>query len=81
MAGGFIASIAAFAAGQRTLADIMLGLGFICWLVLGSRTLNRLFISPPLPAQLVPTLAIEVAPPHWPCSRSSPAAAAGSTSG
>jgi tellurite resistance protein len=63
VAGGFIASVAASAVGQRTLADIMLGLGFICWLVLGSLLLNRLFIRPPLPAPLVPTLAIEVAPP------------------
>ena len=62
VAGGFIASAAASAVGQRTLADIMLGLGFVCWLVLGSLILNRLFIRPPLPAQLVPTLAIEVAP-------------------
>ncbi|MER7889082.1 hypothetical protein ABTX15_04575 [Micromonospora sp. NPDC094482] len=62
VAGGFIASAAASAVGQRTLADIMLGLGFVCWLVLGSLILNRLFIRPPLPASLVPTLAIEVAP-------------------
>jgi tellurite resistance protein len=62
VAGGLIASAAAFAVHQRTLADIMLGLGLICWLVLGSLLLNRLFIRPPLPAQLVPTLAIEVAP-------------------
>ncbi|MFC0508192.1 TDT family transporter [Micromonospora costi] len=63
VAGGFIASIAASAVGQRTLADIMLGLGLICWLVLGSLILNRLFTRPTLPATLVPTLAIEVAPP------------------
>ncbi|WBB70578.1 hypothetical protein [Micromonospora sp. WMMD812] len=62
VAGGFIASAAASAVGQRTLADVMLGLGFVCWLVLGSLILNRLFIRPPLPAPLVPTLAIEVAP-------------------
>lgn len=62
VAGGFIASAAASALGQRTLADIMLGLGFVCWLLLGSLILNRLFTRPPLPAPLVPTLAIEVAP-------------------
>ncbi|GIG88018.1 SLAC1 family transporter [Plantactinospora endophytica] len=62
VAGGFIASAAASAVGQRTLADVMLGLGFICWLVLGSLILNRLFVGSPLPAPLVPTLAIEVAP-------------------
>ncbi|MFK3978906.1 hypothetical protein ACI2K4_00870 [Micromonospora sp. NPDC050397] len=62
VAGGLIASAAASAVGQRTLADIMLGLGLICWLVLGSLILNRLFTRPALPAALVPTLAIEVAP-------------------
>lgn len=62
VAGGLLASAAASAVGQHTLADVMLGLGFVCWLVLGSLILNRLFIRPPLPAPLVPTLAIEVAP-------------------
>ncbi|MBE1489215.1 SLAC1 family transporter [Plantactinospora soyae] len=62
VAGGLIASAAASDVGQHTLANIMLGLGLICWLVLGSRILNRLFIRPPLPTPLVPTLAIEVAP-------------------
>ncbi|BCB81583.1 hypothetical protein Pflav_079930 [Phytohabitans flavus] len=81
VAGGLIASAAASAVGQHTLANIMLGLGLICWFLLGSLILNRLFTRPPLPAALVPTLAIEVAPPPWPRSRSSSAAAAGSTSG
>ncbi|MGK5741279.1 hypothetical protein [Micromonospora sp. URMC 103] len=62
VAGGLIASAAASAVGQRTLATIMLGLGLVCWLVLGSLILNRLFVRPMLPAPLVPTLAIEVAP-------------------
>ncbi|WP_199853180.1 hypothetical protein [Plantactinospora sp. BC1] len=62
VAGGLIASAAASAVGQRTLAEIMLGLGLICWLVLGSLTLNRLFVRPPLPTPLIPTLAIEAAP-------------------
>ncbi|GAA4150587.1 dicarboxylate transporter/tellurite-resistance protein TehA [Phytohabitans flavus] len=63
VAGGLIASAAASAVGQHTLANIMLGLGLICWFLLGSLILNRLFTRPPLPAALVPTLAIEVAPP------------------
>ncbi|MEU4681019.1 hypothetical protein [Micromonospora sp. NPDC023737] len=62
VAGGFIASAAARLVGQHTLADVMFGLGFICWLVLGSITLNRLFTRPQLPTPLIPTLAIEVAP-------------------
>ncbi|MET7751637.1 hypothetical protein [Micromonospora sp. NPDC005367] len=61
--GGFVASGAAHVVGQHTLADVMFGLGLICWLMLGSMILNRLFTRPQLPAPLVPTLAIEVAPP------------------
>lgn len=62
VAGGFIASAAAHLVGQHTLADVMFGLGLICWIVLGSIILNRLFTRPRLPAPLIPTLAIEVAP-------------------
>ena len=40
----------------------MFGFGLVCWFVLGSLILARLFFGPPLPATLVPTLAIEVAP-------------------
>ncbi|MGH3408245.1 MAG: hypothetical protein ACRDRJ_37955 [Streptosporangiaceae bacterium] len=35
----------------------------ICWLLLGSTVLNRLFFKRALPPALVPTLAIELAPP------------------
>jgi tellurite resistance protein len=31
------------------------GIGMVCWLVLGSVVLNRLFFRPNLPAALVPT--------------------------
>ncbi|WP_241778846.1 TDT family transporter [Streptomyces sp. AcH 505] len=61
-AGGLIASAAASAVGQRGLAEFMLGLGVICWLMLGSLILGRLFFRPSLPAALTPTMAIEVAP-------------------
>lgn len=61
-AGGLVASAAAAGVGQRRLAEVMLGLGLICWLVLGSIILGRLFFRPTLPAPLQPTLAIEVAP-------------------
>ena len=40
----------------------MFGFGLVCWFVLGSLILARLFFGPPLPSTLVPTLAIEVAP-------------------
>jgi tellurite resistance protein len=62
VAGGLIASGCASAVGQRVLAQAMLGLGLICWLILGSMILARLFFRPALPALLAPTLAIEVAP-------------------
>ncbi|MEV6374877.1 hypothetical protein [Micromonospora musae] len=62
VAGGFIAATAAHIVGQHTLADVMFGLALICWLVLGSLIMNRLFTRPQLPAPLVPTLAIEIAP-------------------
>jgi tellurite resistance protein len=42
-------------------AAIWLALG--CWLLLGSPIWARLFFRPALPAALVPTLAIELAPP------------------
>jgi tellurite resistance protein len=45
------------------LAEACFGIGILCWLLLGSLLLNRLFFRPTLPAALFPTLAIEVAPP------------------
>jgi tellurite resistance protein TehA-like permease len=40
----------------------MLGLGMICWLILGSIMPARLLFRPPPPEPLLPTLAIEIAP-------------------
>ena len=60
--GGLVASIGAAEVGQPRLAQTMFGLGVVCWLVLGSMILARLFFQPMLPAPIVPTLAIEVAP-------------------
>ncbi|MFF8479241.1 TDT family transporter [Streptomyces sp. NPDC015414] len=62
VAGGFVAAASAGVVGQYQVARVMFGLGFICWLILGSMILGRLFFGPPLPPPLVPTLAIEVAP-------------------
>jgi tellurite resistance protein len=62
VAGGLIASTGAADVGQRRLAEVMLGLGIVCWLVLGSIILARLLFRPLPPAPLLPTLAIEVAP-------------------
>jgi tellurite resistance protein len=47
----------------KALAEASFGIGVICWLLLGSAILNRLFTRPALPAALVPAMAIETAPP------------------
>jgi tellurite resistance protein len=62
VAGGLVASASAAAVGQHRLAEVMFGLGLICWIVLGSIILGRLLFRPMLPPALQPTLAIEVAP-------------------
>jgi tellurite resistance protein len=62
VAGGLVASGSAAVVGQPLLAEMMLGLGMVCWLILGSMIMGRLFFRPALPAALAPTMAIEVAP-------------------
>jgi tellurite resistance protein len=62
-AGGFIAATGWAALGYRQLALLMFGYGAVCWLVLGSILLLRLFTQPALPVALLPTMAIELAPP------------------
>lgn len=49
--------------GYSELARLLLGYGVVCWLTLGSIILARLFTRAALPTPLVPTLAIELAPP------------------
>jgi tellurite resistance protein len=63
VAGGLLAANGAATLGFRSLGELMFGYGMVCWLVLGSIVLGRLFLGPPLPTVLLPTLAIEVAPP------------------
>jgi tellurite resistance protein len=62
VAGGLIASGGAALIGERRLAEVLLGLGVVSWLVVGSLILGRLFFRPMLAPPLQPTLAIEVAP-------------------
>ena len=62
VAGGLVASTSAAQVGQEGLGRVLFGYGVVCWLVLGSIILARLFFRPALPAALLPTLAIEVAP-------------------
>ncbi|MFF0143197.1 TDT family transporter [Streptomyces sp. NPDC005227] len=61
--GGLLAAGGSAALGWSRLSQIMFGYGLICWLVLGSILLARLFTQAPLPTPLVPTIAIELAPP------------------
>lgn len=55
VAGGFVASAGAAEAGQERLAQLMFGLGLICWVIVGSMILARLIFRTPLPL-----------PPPWP---------------
>lgn len=63
VAGGLLAAGSSATLGYDSLARVMFGYGMICWLVLGSILLQRLFTQPQLPVPLLPTMAIEVAPP------------------
>jgi tellurite resistance protein len=63
VAGGLIGAEGSAALGHDALARLMFGYGMICWLVLGSVILLRLFTQPALPTPLIPTISIEVAPP------------------
>jgi tellurite resistance protein len=62
VAGGLVASASAGLVGQPGLAKLLFGLGLMSWIVLGTIVRGRLILGPALPAALVPTLAIEVAP-------------------
>jgi tellurite resistance protein len=62
VAGGFVASASAGLVGQPGLAKMLFGLGMLSWIVLGSIVLGRLVLGAALPAPLMPTIAIEIAP-------------------
>ena len=63
VAGPLIAAGGCAGLGYDGLARLLFGYGAICWLVLGSIILVRLFTRPLPPTPLIPTLAIELAPP------------------
>jgi tellurite resistance protein len=63
VAGGLIGGEGASDFGLVGLGWISFGIGVLCWILLGSLILNRLLVRPPLPTALIPTLAIEAAPP------------------
>ncbi|MER5912441.1 TDT family transporter [Streptomyces sp. NPDC001982] len=61
--GGLLGAAASASLGHRTLAYVMFGYGVLCWVLVGSILLLRLATQPALPDALLPTMAIEVAPP------------------
>ena len=63
VAGGFLSARVAPHVGLHSVGMLCFGVGVACWLLLGSVILNRLLFTNLLPAALMPTLAIEVAPP------------------
>ena len=63
VAGGFLAAGGCAALGYHGLAIMLFGYAAVSWLVLGSILFLRLFTQPGLPLPLVPTMAIQVAPP------------------
>ena len=63
VAGGLVGAYCAAQVHLHALGEASFGIGVICWLLLGSMILNRLFIRPALPPALMPTMAIEIAPP------------------
>jgi tellurite resistance protein len=62
-AGGLIAGGASAALGFTTLSHVLFGLGITSFVVLGSIIQLRLYVGPSLPPPLLPTIAIELAPP------------------
>jgi tellurite resistance protein len=62
-AGGLIAGGTSAALGFSTLSHVLFGLGVGSFVLLGSIIGQRLFVVPALPLALLPTIAIELAPP------------------
>jgi tellurite resistance protein len=60
---GLVGSEAASTVGLHSMAQVYFGIGAVAWVFMSSVVLNRLFFRPRLPAALIPTLAIELAPP------------------
>jgi tellurite resistance protein len=62
-AGGLIAGGASAALGFTTLSHVLYGVGITSFVLLGSIIQLRLFNAPSLPPPLLPTIAIDLAPP------------------
>lgn len=62
-AGGLLAGGASAALGFTTLSRVLFGLGITSFVVLASIISVRLYVVPSLPPPLLPTIAIDLAPP------------------
>jgi tellurite resistance protein len=62
-AGGLLAGGASAALGFTRLSYVLFGLGITSFVVLASIISLRLYVEPSLPRPLLPTIAIELAPP------------------
>jgi tellurite resistance protein len=63
VAGGLVGAEGCAIFGLTGLGWLSFGIGAICWIMLGPAIVNRLFMVRALPAPLIPTMAIELAPP------------------
>jgi tellurite resistance protein len=63
VAGGYLGAESSAALGHHQLAQLLFGYGSVSWLVLGSILLQRMFVEQRLPTPLLPTMAIQMAPP------------------
>jgi tellurite resistance protein len=63
VAGGFVGAYCAALVHLHAIAEAAFGIGIFCWMLLAALVLNRLMFRPALPRRLVPTLAIQIAPP------------------
>jgi tellurite resistance protein len=63
VAGGFVGAEGRAIFGLTGLGWLSFGIGVVCWLMLGAIVVNRLLMDKTLPVPLIPTMAIELAPP------------------
>jgi tellurite resistance protein len=59
---GFVGADAAATVGLDSIAGLFFGVGVAAWVLISSVALNRMFFQPRLPPNLIPTMAIELAP-------------------
>jgi tellurite resistance protein len=60
---GWVGTQAAYAIGLHHLAAMFFGIGVFTWVFVSSTVLDRLFYRPRLDPALIPSMAIELAPP------------------